>query len=256
MSINLIKSMQFETTREGLKLKSNYEEWKSGAINGIPVALGYLAVSFSFGIIADQSGLKWIETILMSATNFTSAGQFAGLTLIASSALLIEMALTQLIINSRYFLMSAALSQKIHPSTPIRHRMLMAFGISDEVFGLSMAVKGRLNPFYTYGIISVTLPGWTLGSFLGAYSGDILPASITSALSIALYGMLLAVILPPARGNKLLLNLIVISMVGSFLFDVIPFLQSISSAVKIILLTIVIAGIASVLFPIKEGEHE
>lgn len=237
-------------------MRSNYVEWKNGALNGMPIALGYLAVSFSFGIIAEQTGLAWIETIMMSATNFTSAGQFAGLTLIASSALLIEMALTQLIINSRYFLMSAALSQKIDPRTPLKHRMLMAFGISDEVFGLSMAVKGKLNPFYTYGIISVALPGWTLGSFLGAYSGNILPTSITSALSIALYGMLLAVILPPARGNKLLFNLIVISMVGSFLFDVVPYLQSISSAVKIILLTFVIAGIAAVLFPLKEDESE
>ncbi|WP_085992906.1 AzlC family ABC transporter permease [Oceanobacillus senegalensis] len=235
---------------------SNFVEWRKGIFNGLPIALGYLAVSFSFGIIAEQAGLHILESVIMSFTNFTSAGQFAGLTLIATSALLVEMALTQLIINSRYFLMSAALSQKIDPNTPLRHRMIMAFGITDEVFGVSMAVKGKLNPFYTYGIISVALPGWTLGTFLGAYLGDVLPTSITSALSIALYGMLLAVILPPARGNKILFNLIVISMLGSFLVDVVPYLQNISTGVKIILLTFIIAGIAAALFPIGEDAHE
>lgn len=237
-------------------MNSNYVEWRKGALNGMPIALGYLAVSFSFGIIADSVGLHTIEAVIMSATNLTSAGQFAGLTLITTSALLVEMAVAQLIINSRYFLMSAALSQKIDPKTPLIHRMVMAFGITDEVFGVSMAVKGKVNPYYTYGIISVALLGWTLGTFLGGYSGDILPSSITSALSIALYGMLLAVILPPARGNKILLNLIVVSMVGSFLFDVIPFLQNISSGVKIILLTFVIAGIAAAIFPVGEDVHE
>lgn len=233
-------------------MKTNYDVWKKGALNGIPIALGYLAVSFSFGIIADQMGLETLEAVVMSATNLTSAGQFAGLTLITTSALLFEMALAQLIINSRYFLMSAALSQKIDPKTPLTHRMIMAFGITDEVFGVSMAVKGKLNPFYTYGIMSVAIPGWTLGTFLGASSGEILPASVTSALSIALYGMLIAVILPPTRGNKVLFNLIVVSMVSSFLFDVIPLLQGISSGMKIIFLTFVIAGIAAALFPVKE----
>lgn len=256
MSICLIESIQSIATERGTRMNSNYVEWRKGVMNGVPIALGYLAVSFSFGIIADQLGLHVIEAVIMSATNLTSAGQFAGLTLITTSALLVEMAVAQLIINSRYFLMSAALSQKIDPKTPLIHRMVMAFGITDEVFGVSMAVKGKLNPYYTYGIISIVLPGWTLGTFLGAYSGDILPASITSALSIALYGMLLAVIVPPARENKLLLNLIVISMVGSFLFDVTPFLGSITSGLKIIILTFVIAGIAAALFPIGENVHE
>ncbi|MEH7385151.1 AzlC family ABC transporter permease [Bacillus sp. JJ1521] len=237
-------------------MKSNYIAWQNGFFNGIPIALGYLAVSFSFGIIADQAGLDTIEAVMMSATNLTSAGQFAGVTLITTSALLVEVALAQLIINSRYFLMSAALSQKIDPKTSLIHRMIMAFGITDEVFGVSVAVKGKLNPFYTYGIMSAAIPGWTLGTFFGVYSGDVLPASITNALSIALYGMLIAVILPPARGNKILFNLIVISMISSFLFDVIPFLQMLSTGLKIILLTFVIAGIAAALFPIKEDVHE
>ncbi|RLL45476.1 branched-chain amino acid ABC transporter permease [Oceanobacillus piezotolerans] len=231
--------------------------WREGAVNGIPIALGYLAVSFSFGILAKNAGLSAMDAVIMSGTSLTSAGQFAGLTLIATSAALMEVIFAQLIINSRYFLMSASLSQRIDPSTPISHRMIMAFGITDEVFGVSTAVKGTLSPFYTYGVMSVAIPGWMLGTFLGAYSGDILPGNMVSALSIALYGMLIAVIIPPAKGDKVLSGIILISMVGSLLFSVIPLLQMISSGVKIIVLTFLIAGIAAYLFPVKEEtEHE
>lgn len=233
-------------------MSTNLKEWKKGVKDGIPIALGYMAVSFTFGIIAKQSGLNPFEAVFLSITNFTSAGQFAGLTLIATSAAFLEIALIQLIINSRYFLMSAALSQKIDQRTPLIHRMLMAAGISDEVFGLSMTVQGKLNPYYTYGIISMAMPGWALGTLLGVVSGNILPPRMVSALSIALYGMLLAVIIPPAKGNKMLTVLIIISMVASLLFASLPILNTISSGVKIILLTIVIAGIAAILFPVKE----
>ena len=233
-------------------MSTNLKEWQKGVKDGIPIALGYMAVSFTFGIIAKQSGLNPFEAVFLSITNFTSAGQFAGLTLIATSAAFLEIALTQLIINSRYFLMSAALSQKIDQRTPLIHRMLMAIGISDEVFGLSMTVQGKLNPYYTYGIISMAMPGWALGTLLGVVSGNVLPPRMVSALSIALYGMLLAVIIPPAKGNKMLTVLIIISMVTSLLFASLPILNTISSGVKIILLTIVIAGIAAILFPVKE----
>ena len=233
-------------------MSTNLKEWQKGVKDGIPIALGYMAVSFTFGIIAKQSGLNPFEAVFLSITNFTSAGQFAGLTLIATSAAFLEIALIQLIINSRYFLMSAALSQKIDQRTPLIHRMLMAAGISDEVFGLSMTVQGKLNPYYTYGIISMAMPGWALGTLLGVVSGNVLPPRMVSALSIALYGMLLAVIIPPAKGNKMLTVLIIISMVASLLFASLPILNTISSGVKIILLTIVIAGIAAILFPVKE----
>ena len=238
-------------------MSTNWKEWLKGLKDGIPIALGYIAVSFTFGIIAKQSGFNPFEAVFMSITNVTSAGQFAGLTLIATSAAILEIALTQLIINSRYFLMSAALSQKIDQRTPLIHRMIMAAGISDEVFGLSMTAQGKLNPYYTYGIMSVAIPGWALGTLLGVVSGNVLPPRMVSALSIALYGMLLAVIIPPAKGNKLLTVLIVISMVTSLLFAMLPILNTISSGVKIILLTIVIAGIAAILFPVKEeSPHE
>ncbi|MEH7108075.1 AzlC family ABC transporter permease, partial [Bacillus sp. JJ1764] len=225
--------------------------WRKGLKDGLPIAFGYLAVSFSFGILATKAGLTSGESSLISLTNLTSAGQFAGITLMQTSALLMEVAATQLIINSRYFLMSAALSQKVDAQTSLIHRMIMAFGITDEIFGLSISVNGKLNPFYTYGIMSVAIPSWTLGTFLGAYCGNILPSNMISALSIALYGMLLAVIIPPAKGNIILTLLILLSMFVSFLFNVIPGLESISSGLKIVILTFVIAGGAAFLFPLK-----
>ncbi|WP_164219237.1 AzlC family ABC transporter permease [Virgibacillus sp. YIM 98842] len=237
-------------------MKTNIEEWKSGLKNGIPIAMGYFAVSFTFGILAKQAGLNWFEAVLMSVTNLTSAGQFAGITLIAGAATMIEIAVTQLIINSRYFLMSFALSQKIDPNTSFFHRLTMAYGITDEIFGVSIAAPGKLSPYYAYGVMSAAVPGWALGTLFGVVSGNILPPRLMSALSIALFGMLIAVIIPPAKGNKTLSGLIIISMVLSFAFAELPALASMSSGVKIIILTFLIAGIAAFIFPVKEHKHE
>lgn len=233
----------------------NWKAWNKGIKDGLPIAIGYMTVSFSFGILAKQAGLNPFEAIIMSATNLTSAGQFAGLTMMVGAASLIEVALAQLIINSRYFLMSFALSQKIAPCTPLSQRMIMAYGITDEIFGVSMAAPGKLNPYYTFGIMSIAVPGWALGTLFGVISGNILPPRLVSALSIALYGMLIAVIIPPAKGDKKILGLIVLSMFLSFIFTVMPVLKFISGGVKIIILTILIAGIAAFLFPVKENEE-
>ena len=151
--------------------------------------------------------------------------------------------------------MSFALSQKVDPSTSFMKRIVMAYGITDEVFGVSIAAPGKLNPYYTYGIMSIAVPGWVLGTLFGVISGNVLPPRLVSALSIALYGMLIAVIIPPAKANKKVLGLIVLSMFLSLLFTLLPTLQSISSGVKIIVLTILIAGIAAFLFPIKESKE-
>lgn len=237
-------------------MKTNITEWKDGFQNGIPIALGHFAVSFTFGILAKQFGLNPFEAVFMSATNVTSAGQFAGLTLIVAVATVAEVAVTQLIINSRYFLMSFALSQKIDPDTPVFHRFMMAHGITDEIFGVSVARPGRLNPYYVYGVMSAAIPGWALGTLFGVISGNVLPPRLTSALSIALFGMLLAVIIPPAKGNKVISGLIIVSMVVSLAFAKFPVLMDISSGVKIIVLTVIIAGIAAFLFPVKENTYE
>lgn len=230
--------------------------WKNGVQDGIPIALGYFAVSFTFGIVAKKSGLTPFQAVFMSGTNLTSAGQFGALALIGASAPYLEMALTQLVINLRYCLMSCSLSQKLDTTAGWPHRFLVAFGITDEIFGVSVCREGKLNPFYSYGLMSVSIPGWMLGTFCGVVSGEILPARIISALSIALFGMFIAVIIPPAKGSKLLTGIIILSMLLSLLFAQLPILREISQGFKIIILTVLIAGGAAFLFPVKEAAYE
>lgn len=227
----------------------------AGVKDGIPICLGYLAVSFTFGIMAKNANLSVWNAVLISATNVTSAGQFAGLSLITAGASYLEMAFTQLIINLRYCLMSCALSQKLSQSTPFFHRFFIAYGVTDEIFGISVSLKDKLHPFYSYGAISVAVPGWVIGTFLGIVSGNILPERIISALSVALYGMFIAIIIPPSRGNKILAGIVAISMAASFIFSIAPILCQISSGFRIIILTIIIAGIAAALFPVTEDSE-
>lgn len=233
-------------------MKSNPECWKDGFKDGIPICLGYIAVSFTFGIMARKAGLTTFQAVLISAVNVTSAGQFAGLGLIGAGATYIEMAITQFVINLRYCLMSCSLSQKLDPATSLGRRLLMSVGITDEIFGVSASVPGKLNPFYTYGTICIALPGWIFGTFLGVVSGNILPARALSALGVALYGMFIAIIIPPARKSRLLGGLVLISMALSFLFAKIPFFSQISSGFKIIILTVLIAGSAALRYPVSE----
>ena len=228
----------------------------NGLKDGIPIFLGYLAVSFTFGIAAIKAGLTIWQSVLISATNLTSAGQFAALSIIAASSTFIEMGLSQLVINLRYSLMSSSLSQKFSADTPFIHRFFVAFGNTDEVFGVSSSKPHKISPYYSYGLISVSWLGWTLGTLLGAISGSLLPASILSALGVALYGMFIAIIIPPARTNKVIAGIIIISMVLSTVFSVTPYLKAIPSGFKIIILTVVIALAAAFLFPIKDKEDE
>mgnify|MGYP002794164899 FL=1 len=231
---------------------SNGSQFRYGLKDGVPIGLGYLAVSFTFGIMARGAGLDTWQAVAMSFTNLTSAGQFAALGIIQAGAPFVEMAVAQLIINLRYWLMSCSLSQKLESGIPSFHRFLMAYGVTDEIFGVSVCRPGMLSPFYNYGLICVAVPGWTLGTLLGAISGDLLPARLLSALNVALYGMFLAVVIPPAKGNRILTGVILASMALSFLFTRIPALDHISSGFKIIILTIMIAGAAAILFPVKE----
>lgn len=237
-------------------MESNLSFWRRGVKDGIPIALGYIAVSFTFGIAAKNAGLSVFQAVLMSATNFTSAGEFAALGLIGASATYLEMAITQLIINLRYSLMSCALSQKLNSNNRFIHRFLIATGVTDEVFGVSVSTEGKLNPFYAYGAISISLPGWIIGTLLGVVSGSILPHRVLIALNVALYGMFLAIIIPPARGNRIISGLILVSMLSSLAFARLPLLNEVSVGFRIIILTIVIAGAAAVLFPIKEDANE
>lgn len=230
--------------------------YKKGMKDGIPIALGYLAVSFTFGIMAKKAGLSILQAVILSATNVTSAGQFAGLTVITAGSSYIEMAFTQLIVNLRYCLMSCALSQKFSNKTSISHRLMVAYGNTDEIFGICTMSQGVLSPYYAFGAISVAVPGWTLGTFLGALSGSILPANILSALGVALYGMFIAIIIPPAKKSRIILGLVIVSMILSLVFNILPLLSSISSGFKIIILTLLIAGIWAKLFPVDESTSE
>ncbi len=232
--------------------------FKNGFKNGIPIFLGYLAVSFTFGIAARDAGITSLQAVLISATNLTSAGQFAALGVIATSASYIEMALTQLVINLRYCLMSSSLSQRFDTKMKGYHRYFIAFGVTDEIFGVSSAYPNEnVPPAYCYGLIAASWPGWVGGTALGCLSGSILPDSILSALGVALYGMFIAIIVPPTKNNKVLLGIVIISMLLSLGFAVTPILKEISSGFRVIILTVIIAGIAAWLFPIKEeGERD
>ena len=234
----------------------NSTAFKKGLHDGVPIGLGYFAVSFTFGMMAVAGGISIAAAVLISLTNLTSAGQFAGIGIIFASGSLWEMALTQLVINLRYCLMSFSLSQKLERGVSTGHRLAVAFGVTDEIFGVTVCKGGKLSPFYSYGVIFISVFGWVLGTFLGALSGSILPARVVSALSVALYGMFLAIIIPPARNNRVLAGVVAISMAASLLFDKTPGLKNISSGFRIIIITLIIAGIAAYFFPVKEDEYD
>lgn len=236
-------------------MNNNRAQLAFGFQDGIPIGLGYFAVSFTFGIMASKAGLTPWQSVVMSFTNLTSAGQFAGLSIAAAGSSLAEMAFTQFIINLRYCLMSCSLSQKLQERTPFFHRFFIGYGVTDEIFGVSVCRSGFLSPWYSYGLILAAVPGWTLGTLAGSLSGGLLPGRVMSALSVALYGMFLAVIIPPAKTNRILAKVVLVSMACSLIFSMIPVLNWISPGFKIIILTVIIAGIAAFLFPVADGEE-
>ena len=227
-----------------------------GMKDGLPVALGYLAVSFTLGIAAVKSGLTPFQAFATSALNNTSAGEFAAFSLIGAGVSYMEIALTTLILNMRYILMSCALSQKIDKNTPIVHRFLMAYDVTDEIFGLSIMSEGRLDPKYTYGLITISAPSWAIGTYLGAVMGSVMPAGVLSAMNLALYGMFIAVIVPPAKKDKTIAVVIAVSMLSSLMFSILPGLRAISSGIVVIILTVVISLAAAILFPVCGNKKE
>ncbi len=235
-----------------IKNPINLQNLKSGFISGIPIALGYFAVSFSLGISASSAGLTPFQGLIVSMLCNASAGEYAGFTLIKTSALFLEVALVTLITNARYLLMSCAFTQKVDPNLPIKHRICVSYGLTDEIFGISMAKETPVNPFYCYGAILVALPSWAIGTALGVLIGNIMPIRIVSALSVALYGMFLASIIPAGKKDKVIASIILLSFILSLLFFYLPFLKNISEGIKTITLTIVISAIFAILFPKKE----
>ena len=233
----------------------NQMNFKRGIQDGIPIGLGYFAVSFTFGMMAVSGGLTAWQAVLISLTNLTSAGQFAGLGIIVAGGSMWEMALTQLVINLRYCLMSFSLSQKLEKNISTGHRLAVAFGVTDEIFGVSASQEGRLSPWYNYGVMSMAIPGWTLGTLVGAVLGNVLPGFLVSALNVAIYGMFLAVIIPPAKKNKSVLGVVIGAMAISTVFAVVPVLNKVSSGFVIIITTLIVAGIAAYFCPIEEKEE-
>ena len=233
----------------------NQMNFKRGIQDGIPIGLGYFAVSFTFGMMAVSGGLTAWQAVLISLTNLTSAGQFAGLGIIVAGGSMWEMALTQLVINLRYCLMSFSLSQKLEKNISIGHRLAVAFGVTDEIFGVSDSQEGRLSPWYNYGVMSMAIPGWTLGTLVGAVLGNVLPGFLVSALNVAIYGMFLAVIIPPAKKNKAVLGVVIGAMAISTVFAVVPVLNKVSSGFVIIITTLIVAGLAAHFSPIPEEKE-
>lgn len=231
--------------------------FKNGLIDGLAVGVAYLAVSFSFGIYAVQKGLPfWLATIL-SASNITSAGQFAGVTMMAEAAAIFEIFITVLVINARYFLMSLSLSQQLDEKTSTWKRLLMAYFITDEIFAIASTAKEKLNFRYFMGLSVAPFIGWTVGTLLGGIVNNILPETLQTAMSIALYCMFIAIIVPPAKKSKPILMCIAIAIAISCIFYFTPYLKDyVSSGVRVIIASIIAAAITAFVFPIKIEDEE
>lgn len=226
-----------------------------GIHDGVPIALGYFVVSFTLGILAGTAGLSPVQGFVASWLNFASAGEYAGFTSIAAHVPYAEIAALTLVANIRYTLMSAALSQRFAPDTPFLHRLAVTLGVSDEIFGITVARGGCVEPFYNYGALAISLPAWSVGTALGVAAGDVLPAAALSALSVALYGMFIWVVIPPARTSRIIGGLVLTSFLLSFAAAHAPLVSALSSGTRTIILTLLIAGAGAALFPVR-GEED
>ena len=233
----------------------NWNEYRTGVSRGLPVGMGYFSVSFGFGAMAVAQGVSAANATLISASNLTSAGQFAGLTLIVAAATLWEMVLTMLVINSRYSLMSLALSQRMGEKIGILPRLLIAFFNTDEIFALAMAREVPLTVPFLLGLGTLPIVGWTMGTLSGALAGSVLPENIRAALGVMLYGMFVAIVVPPAKKERNVLMAVILALVLSSLFTWVPALQKISAGISIVICTVAAAAVCAWLFPVKDEEE-
>ena len=232
----------------------NLSAYRTGVKRGLPVGIGYFSVSFGFGAMAANQGLKALDATLISLTNLTSAGQFAGLTLIVAAAGLWEMVLTQLVINSRYALMSLALSQRMGKDIGLLPRFFIAFFNTDEIFALAMAEPGHLSTPFMLGLGTTPIIGWTGGTLCGALAGSVLPVNIRAALGVMLYGMFVAIVIPPARKERPVLYTMLAALTLSCLFSWLPGLREVSAGLSIVFCTVGAAALCAWLFPIPAEE--
>ena len=230
--------------------------FKEGIHDGIPISLGYFVVSFTLGIPAAAAGLTPLEGFVTSLLNNASAGEYAAFTVMAADAPYIEMAIMTLVANARYMLMSCVISQRMAPETPLIHRMGVGFDLTDEIFGITVARPGPVDPFYNYVAMTAAMPGWAGGTALGILAGNVLPENIVSALSVALFGMFLWVIVTPARTDKAVGVLICMSFLASLAASLAPYISDLSGGTRTILLTVVLAAAAAVLKPVEDDRGE
>ena len=242
--------MQDQTNSHGSRI------FAQGARDGIPIGLGYFAVAFSLGISARAAGLDPFQAFTASLLTIASAGEYAAFTLIAAGASYLEMAAVIFITNCRYILMSCAMSQRLDPSTSTGHRIGMGAFITDEIFGASISRDGYLVPSYTYGLASTSVLPWALGTMFGVIAGNILPSSVVTALSVSIFGMFIAIIVPPSRKDPVVMGTVLVSFLLSWMSAKIPVLSSVSEGTRIMLLTVIVASAAAVLFPVKEADDD
>ena len=227
--------------------------FSKGVKDGLAIGLGYLSVSFSFGVLAVTSGLSWWQATLVSLTNLTSAGQVAGVGIMAASGGLIEMAIATFIINLRYALMAISLSQKTDSSMTIPARLITGYVITDEIFGVASGADHPVSFKYLAGLGVLPIIGWTSGTLLGAVCGNILPAMVTNALSIGIYGMFVAIVLPASRKSRSVMIVSIIAVVLSCILFYVPFFkENISSGFAIIICSVIASLIGAVFMPVKE----
>lgn len=228
------------------------QEFLEGIKDGMPICLGYFSVSIAFGMTAVLAGVPLWAAVLISLTNLTSAGQFAGTNILIANGAMPELALTTLIINIRYFLMSLSVSQKVESKMKLWQRFAVAFGITDEIFAVSVQRKRDLSAIYMAGLILTPLIGWVGGTFTGAAATALMPPALSDALGIALYAMFIAIIIPPARKQKSVLFTVVLAILASVAFTYAPLLKSLSGGWAIIIITLVVSALAATFFPVKE----
>lgn len=239
-----------------IEQKTKKQQFFYGLKRGFPISMGYLPVSFTFGLMAVNGGLPLWLTVFISLSNVTSAGQFAGTNLILLGASYFEITLTTFIINIRYMLMSLSLSQKLNSKITILERFILAFGITDETFSVASLESGKLTFPYMIGLISTPIAGWTFGTFLGGFISTSLPVSLSNAMGIALYGMFIAIIVPPSKQSRRVLFIVLLSVIVTCILRYIPIFSFISNGFRVIIATIIGAGIGSLLFPQKEEHSE
>lgn len=229
--------------------------YKQGVKDSIPIALGYFAVSFAFGVSVVGKGLPALLALFMSMTNLTSAGQFAGATVVIALGTVFEVILTQLVINARYFLMSLTLSQKLDKNFTLFDRFLCSFGITDEIFGVAIRHKVPITKNYLLGLILLPFISWSSGTIIGGLAGNFLPAIVLDSLNIALYAMFVAIIIPAGMHDKKIFIVVLISVALSCLFYYMPILNKVTPGIAYIICAIVASIVGAILFPIKQEKE-